>query len=269
MTIKLIAVDMDGTFLNSKMEYNRPRFRKLYRRMKEQGVRFVVASGNQYFQLKSFFEDFQDEITYVAENGAYIVDHNEELFSVNINESTYQKVMDFATNNPSMRVIVCGKKFAYVLESDQELYESASHYFHRIKKLNSFNEISDQILKFSFIFKNSTAASFVPMFKREFGDLMFPVTSGPNNIDLIVPGITKGAGLARLCEKWKISSEEVLAFGDSNNDLEMIRYAKFGYAMKNAGDSVKEVTDLIADSNEDDGVNTIIEMFLEQQSSKL
>jgi len=265
MTIKLIAVDMDGTFLNSKMEYNRPRFRKLYLRMKELEIRFVVASGNQYFQLKSFFEDFQDEITYVAENGAFIIDQGKELFSVDINENLNRKVMDFIRDNPTMRVIICGKNNAYVLKTDQELFDGASRYFHRIKKVNSFDEISDQILKFSFIFRNSTAASYVPMFIESFGELMFPVTSGPNNIDLIVPGVTKGAGLEMLCEKWGISRDEVLVFGDSNNDLEMIRYAKFGYAMRNAGDSVKDVTDLIADSNEEDGVNTIIELFLDQQ----
>jgi len=55
MTIKLIAVDMDGTFLNNQMEYDKERFFKQYVKMKELGIRFVVASGNQYYQLKSFF----------------------------------------------------------------------------------------------------------------------------------------------------------------------------------------------------------------------
>lgn len=48
MRIKLIAVDMDGTFLSDQKTYNRERFMAQYRQMKEQGIRFVVASGNQY-----------------------------------------------------------------------------------------------------------------------------------------------------------------------------------------------------------------------------
>lgn len=52
--VKMIAVDMDGTFLSSTKEYNRERFAQLYTKMQEQDVKFVVASGNQYYQLKSF-----------------------------------------------------------------------------------------------------------------------------------------------------------------------------------------------------------------------
>ncbi len=52
--IKLIAVDMDGTFLDSQMNYQRSIFRKIYQYLKRNEIHFVVASGNQYYQLKSF-----------------------------------------------------------------------------------------------------------------------------------------------------------------------------------------------------------------------
>ncbi len=55
MTVKLIAVDMDGTFLRDDKTYHRERFLKQYAEMKARGIRFVVASGNQYYQLTSFF----------------------------------------------------------------------------------------------------------------------------------------------------------------------------------------------------------------------
>nr|WP_260448985.1 HAD hydrolase family protein [Listeria booriae] len=54
MTIKMIAVDMDGTFLNSEKKYNVARFNTLFSRLKEKDIKFVVASGNQYFQLRFF-----------------------------------------------------------------------------------------------------------------------------------------------------------------------------------------------------------------------
>ncbi|STU22620.1 hydrolase [Klebsiella michiganensis] len=62
MSIKLIAVDMDGTFLSDAKTYNRQRFLAQYQRMREQGIRFVVASGNQYYQLISFFPEVAHEI---------------------------------------------------------------------------------------------------------------------------------------------------------------------------------------------------------------
>ena len=57
MGIKLIAVDMDGTFLSDQKTYNRERFLAQYQQMKTQGIRFAVASGNQYYQLISFFPE--------------------------------------------------------------------------------------------------------------------------------------------------------------------------------------------------------------------
>lgn len=62
MSIKLIAVDMDGTFLSDQKTYNRERFMAQYQQMKAQGIRFVVASGNQYYQLISFFPEIDPDI---------------------------------------------------------------------------------------------------------------------------------------------------------------------------------------------------------------
>ncbi|MEH1316930.1 HAD hydrolase family protein, partial [Citrobacter farmeri] len=63
MGIKLIAVDMDGTFLSDQKTYNRERFLTQYQQMKTQGIRFAVASGNQYYQLISFFPEIAHEIS--------------------------------------------------------------------------------------------------------------------------------------------------------------------------------------------------------------
>lgn len=71
--IKLMATDMDGSFLRDDMTYDEAQFALLYQQLQLRGVRFVIASGNQYFQLKSFFKDYP-EMIYLAENGAYIRD---------------------------------------------------------------------------------------------------------------------------------------------------------------------------------------------------
>lgn len=67
MTIKMIAVDMDGTFLNEEKTYNRERFKIIFQQLKEKKIKFVVASGNQYDQLKSFFPELHREMSFVSE----------------------------------------------------------------------------------------------------------------------------------------------------------------------------------------------------------
>ena len=54
MTVKVIVTDMDGTFLNDAKQYDRPRFLAQFAQLRQQGIEFVVASGNQYYQLISF-----------------------------------------------------------------------------------------------------------------------------------------------------------------------------------------------------------------------
>lgn len=74
MTIKLVATDMDGTFLNDDKHFDKERFQRVYDYMNQNDIRFVSASGNQYYQLKSFFSDFPKTL-FVAENGALIGSH--------------------------------------------------------------------------------------------------------------------------------------------------------------------------------------------------
>ncbi|MFI7964273.1 HAD hydrolase family protein, partial [Acinetobacter baumannii] len=70
MTVKILAVDMDGTFLNSKKQYNKARFLKQYEQLKQNNIHFVVASGNQLAKLITYFPEISHEIAFIAENGA-------------------------------------------------------------------------------------------------------------------------------------------------------------------------------------------------------
>ena len=74
MTVKILAVDMDGTFLNSKKQYNKARFLKQYEQLKQNNIHFVVASGNQLAKLVTYFPEINHEIAFIAENGAHVVD---------------------------------------------------------------------------------------------------------------------------------------------------------------------------------------------------
>ncbi|VTS34955.1 haloacid dehalogenase-like hydrolase [Streptococcus dysgalactiae subsp. equisimilis] len=77
--IKLIATDMDGTFLRDDKSYDIARFERILQRLKQHDIRFVVASGNQYRLLTSKFpKDYQD-LTFISENGAHIVSQEQDL----------------------------------------------------------------------------------------------------------------------------------------------------------------------------------------------
>lgn len=262
MSIKVIATDLDGTFYHRDLSYDKVRFLRLYEEMKKQGIHFVVASGNQYFQLVSFFEEMKNEITFVSENGAYIVDQGKEMFSVSIAKDTYDHIVSVLKQYPSIMTIICGKNSAYILDTiSDEDYNLYIDYFPVMKKVKSFDEIDDQILKFALV-ATKDFDDVVRQLQAAVDESMSVVTSGHECIDLIVKGVHKGNALKKLMEKWNVTSEEVLAFGDAENDLEMLKLAKYGYVMENGSQAMLEQFPLHAPHHELDGVLEIIEQYL-------
>ncbi|MGL5963169.1 MAG: HAD hydrolase family protein, partial [Fusobacteriaceae bacterium] len=70
--IKLVVTDMDGTFLNDKKEFSEE-FWDIYSEMERREIKFVVASGRQYQNLRKNFERIKEKIIFIAENGSYVV----------------------------------------------------------------------------------------------------------------------------------------------------------------------------------------------------
>jgi hydroxymethylpyrimidine pyrophosphatase-like HAD family hydrolase len=82
------------------------------------------------------------------------------------------------------------------------------------------------------------------------------------SVELTVPGVHKGTGMASLCRRLGVAQHDVVAFGDGLNDHEMLAWAGHGVAMGNALDETKAVADVVAPSNDDDGVAQVVEQLL-------
>lgn len=267
MSVKLIAVDMDGTFLNDKKTYNRERFRQQYQQMKAQQIRFVVASGNQYYQLASFFPDIVGEIAFVAENGGWVRDAGEDVYNCSMPRDHFQQIVDFLLTRPEIEIIACGKASAYTLKSyDPRFHQIAEHYYHRIELVNNFDNIDDTILKFALNIPDEKVPQMQATLDAKLGHLLTAVTTGHGSIDLIIPGVHKAHGLRLLQDRWGIADEDVVAFGDSGNDIEMVKQAGYGFAMANAVEAVKSVAGYHAPHNNEEGVLEIIDKALKGEA---
>ncbi|PLL54982.1 HAD family hydrolase [Klebsiella michiganensis] len=268
MSIKLIAVDMDGTFLSDAKTYNRQRFLAQYARMREQGIRFVVASGNQYYQLISFFPEVAHEIAFVAENGGWVVSAGEDVFNCRMPKEHFNTVIDHLLTLTNIEIIACGKRSAYTLNRYNDALKAvAAKYYHRLELVDDFNHIADdEILKFGLNVPDQLIPQIQPKLHAALGDMVTAVATGYGSIDLIIPGVHKANGLRILQERWGIKNHEVVAFGDSGNDIEMLQHAGFGFAMANAAAPVKAVTGYRAPHNNEEGVLHIIDKVLNREA---
>lgn len=263
MSVKLIAVDMDGTFLNDKKTYNRERFHQQYQQMKAQNIHFVVASGNQYYQLASFFPDIANEIAFVAENGGWVQDAGEDVYNCAMPRDHVDKITAFLLTRPEVEIIVCGKKSAYTLQSyDQSFHDIAVRYYHRLELVDNFDNLDDTILKFALNIPDEKVPQMQAILDEKLGHMLTAVTTGHGSIDLIIPGVHKANGLRILQQRWGIENSDVVAFGDSGNDVEMLRQSGFSFAMANARPHIKAAARFEAPHNNEEGVLDVIEKVL-------
>lgn len=257
---KLIAVDMDGTFLNSEKTYNKKIFQEIYQKLQNQGIRFVVASGNQYFQLKDFFPDFPD-IIYVAENGAIIRDQK-KFYNLHVYKPEAVKALEdfLVTLLPEINFLMCGVESAYGLDIlDPDFMKMSANFYHHLASIKDFSEIDDQIVKVGLSCPPEKTEYYINLFKEKLSDYCDVTSSGHGDIDLIQSGIHKANGLKELGNDLGISLDEMTAFGDGGNDLEMLTEVGDGVAMANAMPQVLKIANHITNSNDEDGVLNYIE----------
>lgn len=264
MAIKMIVTDLDGTFYHKDLTYDRKRFNRLYEQMIKNDIHFVVASGNQYFQLISFF-DHPEELTFISENGGYIVKEGKEIFSVEINDEVYHKIIDVLAKYPEIEInIICGKDSAYVThEMSEKDFQIFLNYFPKMMRVDDLHDVKDQIIKFSLMTSNEEKVDeIVEQLNEVIDDSLSIVTSGHGCIDLIVAGVHKGFAIKKLMDIWHIQPDEVMAFGDAKNDLEMLKMAGYGFVMANGSQEMKELIGRVTPlGNEEDGELAIIEEY--------
>ncbi|ETA78996.1 Cof-type HAD-IIB family hydrolase [Youngiibacter fragilis] len=260
--IRLVVTDMDGTFLRSDMTYDRERFDTLFNRMKETGAYFVVASGNQYYQIRSFFQDKMDDIWFAAENGNFLVKGTEPVFNTSIEKEMTGKAIDAIQAMDGVALVVCGKESAYISGVKAETAAHINKFFHRLRDMDTLTGLQDEILKLTVITEDNDAVHYAPILQDIVGDSMVAVATAKNNVDIMKKGINKGTAIAYLQERLGISPSETMVFGDNGNDIEMLGRAEYSYAMDNAIPRVKEAARFTAPSNNDDGVLAIMEQHL-------
>ena len=118
--MKLLATDMDGTFLRDDKAYN-DEFNDLYKQMLKQGIQFVIASGNQYEALVcKFDEEIKNDLYYLCENGTKIVYQGKTLYKKALKKDDVKEVLDILKQDQECMLVVSGDKHAYISKSFED-----------------------------------------------------------------------------------------------------------------------------------------------------
>ena len=250
--IKIVATDMDGTLLDDdkKLPDN---FEDVITDLSRRKINFVISSGRSFNVLKKQFEHHLKDLTFICDNGAYIVIGGEVVYTSIIDREVVMNVIDYCEAK-GYTVILCGKKGAWHNASDAKQDQEIAQYYICQTYLDDLHDCDDEIFKIAIYNGDGFTGAQYEALGDEFAENCTAALSGSNWIDLMNKGISKGSALSRICNRLGVGYNEVMAFGDYLNDVDMLDCAYYSFAMSNAHSSVKKVANFITGSNNDNSV---------------
>ena len=268
MKFRLIAADLDNTLLDEKSEIS-PRNREAIREAIDRGVQFVIATGRMFKTSVSFMDDLciSGDCPLINYHGALIKKSKsrEIVLHRTLNNELAVEVAEEAERQDCHISIFIDDNLYIGKESEYSRYYQnlARIEPEEVGTLSAFlKKYRLEPSKMSLISWDGRIDEIEALFKAKFGRKLSVLQSRPYFLEITDRKATKGQALRWLVEREGIRRDEVIAFGDGHNDLDMISYAGLGVAMANARPEVLEAADLIASSSNEDGVAEVIEKYI-------
>ena len=267
--IKLVAIDMDGTLLNSKkelLEETKQYFKNFHNKNTE--TLLVLCTGRPETGIRPYLKD----LGYLEENH-YIISQN----GANIYESqTGKRVMDvFLDSNAIQKWIDLGKEHGLsVMGGSIDCYYSFDEdptpwmefdtkiVSAKVKRISRQESLSTDFYKILILGEEEELDRFETFIPEEWRDEFYVVRSQKYLLELLTKGVNKAFGLEKLAKELNIQPSEIAAIGDAANDIEMLKYAGVAVAMGNASEEVKAISDIVTDTNENNGVIKAIDKLI-------
>jgi hypothetical protein len=268
---QLIALDMDGTLLNSRKQVSEGTLREI-RKAVSLGKTVVYATGRAVCEMEEFFEQLPEIRYAVFASGAGLYDVQERrAFGLQpIPADLAMRVMDAVQDRDIMPQIVLADCDAvqrdqmdrledFRMKPYRPMYERAMT---RVEDIRAFAEKHQgEILKMNVYHTNPEDRLRT---KERLADLeLEKVFSEVTSLECSAKGVDKGTGLAALCGYLRLDLERCIAVGDAPNDLPMIRTAGLGVAMGNSKPEVLEASDVVVSDNDHDGCAEAIRLMYE------
>ena len=270
--IKMIGLDLDGTVLTEKKELTE-RTKDAISKALARGVVVLVATGRPWMGIPEELRKFPGMRYALTSNGARIIDTVEDRVIEEhlLSPQLAQKVLEICGKYDTLQeVYFDGQGYA---PADQmafvERYHRNPSMCEYMRKTRIPVEDIGALVKKENRGLDKVQALFADMDERELAWKELEAVGGLElvgslryNIEINAGGVNKGKGLVNLGRMLGISREEIMACGDGDNDIVMLREAGFGVAMANGEEKVKEAADYITLSNEEDGVADVIEKYV-------
>ena len=257
---KLVAADLDDTLLTSSLEIS-ARTVKAIEGIRAAGVHFTLATGRMYRSALPYARQLQITEPLITYQGALVKDarSGEVIFyqpvPLNLAKTVLQKGYELGVH---MNVYVNDALYVdSITEKGIGYANLAGVELNPVGNLVEF--LKEDPVKILFIADPELLEQIQPDLEKQHSGELYITRSKPNYLEFMHPRANKGEALAAVAAAMGVSREDVVAFGDSFNDLTMIHFAGLGVAMGNAWPEVKMQADCVTAGHDDDGVARVLE----------
>lgn len=270
----MICVDLDGTLLNDQHKINHTSLATL-KKADHMGIKVVVSTGRHGVDAMYHAGLIANDAYYIGANGAIVgkVDTEFPLYLAEISKDNISILLDFFENH-NLQPILYTEKAIYVthfrtyffhLINTIRFKQKKNHKIILIKNNAQIRETflreNIAILKIVLFISNMTKADEIEKRLKSMSSLETARTF-KFSIEITNAGINKAYGIKVLSESLSITNNEIIAFGDSENDIEMLKYVGMGIAMGNADQHVKAIANEITETNNNGGIAKSLEKLL-------
>lgn len=266
--IRLIAVDMDGTLLNHEGKLTE-RTMKAAQAAMEKGAKFVLSSGRMPGALKAFAKEIGVNAPCVCFNGGAAVDvFTDEVFYQT--PVPIELARDIAKTAEDMglyiHAFINGGYIAPEYNEKTAAYEKLTTVKATVVNGKVSENLTEAPMKVLILDTPEGVEKVLPVLQEKFKGRASIMRSQKHLIECVDKNTSKAGALEHLIHVLGIRKEETIAFGDGQNDLEMLKWAHESYVMDNASDAVKTACSrfIIAPSNKEDGVAQVIEQLIKE-----
>lgn len=270
MKYKMFISDLDGTLLDDNHKISKENIAAI-KKIEAKGIKFVIATGRTKFILEDFLERVDYKMPLIWSNGSAVSGlEGEILYTEEIPAELARAVIDLSRKYNVDYLIHTLE--AIVGETTDGGIQGLKEYNNNVKEayripLNTDNNLYDHLEKYN-ILKISVSsedteelADFQELVKENIKGV-HAAFSGPTLLDINAPNASKGEAALRLAAKYNIEPHEIVAIGDNENDISMLKVCGLPLTLENARDSVKKIAKHVTKSNNSSGVADAIERFV-------
>lgn len=267
--VRLAALDMDGTLLNSLHETT-PRTRDTIRRVAQAGGVLALGTGRCMSEIRSHLAQMPGIRYVICENGACVYDvaADRPLAQMVLPDADAARIFDlidrsdvlcqcFIGNQSYMQIDRLERLRYYLIEDFEPVFRQGTLF---IPDARAVWRARGSVEKFDLYFHTAAARD---AFLSQIGDMQLQIAGSLGvGIEISPPGATKASGLVELGRLLGIPIEETMAIGDGGNDLEMMAAAGWAVAMGNAIDEVLALADARTEDCDHDGAARALERYM-------